>query len=438
MSCCGGPEYTAAVPRPRRRRGASGQRPRRLPGGAQRDVLVRLGHLDGTPKMPGARRRAASTGPAAGQQHPAQLDALRGDQVGGLGQRGQHRLDRGPGQVGLGRVAGGQAAQHAGGRRPVRGPLAVQVGQQGQAARAGLGGQRPPDSPATSVPSSVAVASSTRPALTVQTRGRNRPVASAKPATAPGRRRPGGGDRERGARGADGHGQLAGLQAEARARRPCCRPCPGPARRRRRSRPTISAGRATRGSAGSWPSAAAATSGSQRPGRGEVAGAGRVAAVGDRVGGAAAREGASREVSQSCGSSTRADPAALSGSWSASQRSLVTVNEALGHAAQVCWPTRRGRRARRSARRRHGPSAGHSTAARAGSPRPPRPARPCRAAGRPRRSRRPGPAGRARPAAARPTTPPGRTRCPRVRRAAPADDRAVLGLAQHDLGGLRR
>ena len=39
---------------------------------------------------------------------------------------------------------------------------------------------------------------------------------------------------------------------------------------------------------------------------------------------------ASRQVSQSCGSMTRATRAAFSGSCSASQRSLVTVNEALG------------------------------------------------------------------------------------------------------------
>ena len=39
---------------------------------------------------------------------------------------------------------------------------------------------------------------------------------------------------------------------------------------------------------------------------------------------------ASRQVSQSCGSMTRATRAAFSGSCSASQRSLVTVNDALG------------------------------------------------------------------------------------------------------------
>ena len=39
---------------------------------------------------------------------------------------------------------------------------------------------------------------------------------------------------------------------------------------------------------------------------------------------------ASRQVSQSCGSMTRAVLAAASGSCSASQRSLVTVNEAVG------------------------------------------------------------------------------------------------------------
>ena len=39
---------------------------------------------------------------------------------------------------------------------------------------------------------------------------------------------------------------------------------------------------------------------------------------------------ASCQVSQSCGSMTRATRAAFCGSWVASQRSLVTVNEALG------------------------------------------------------------------------------------------------------------
>ena len=39
---------------------------------------------------------------------------------------------------------------------------------------------------------------------------------------------------------------------------------------------------------------------------------------------------ASRQVSQSCGSSTRRTRRALSGSFSASQRSLVTVNDIVG------------------------------------------------------------------------------------------------------------
>ncbi len=49
---------------------------------------------------------------------------------------------------------------------------------------------------------------------------------------------------------------------------------------------------------------------------------------------------ASRQVSQSCGSITREVRAAASGSCSASQRSLVTVNEAVG-TLPVCfahWP----------------------------------------------------------------------------------------------------
>ena len=39
---------------------------------------------------------------------------------------------------------------------------------------------------------------------------------------------------------------------------------------------------------------------------------------------------ASRQVSQSCGSTTRCTRAALAGSFSASQRSLVTVNDIVG------------------------------------------------------------------------------------------------------------
>jgi hypothetical protein len=51
----------------------------------------------------------------------------------------------------------------------------------------------------------------------------------------------------------------------------------------------------------------------------------------------------SRQVSQSCGRHTAAVAAALSFSWSASQRSLVTVNEATGTlptaSAHSCAPS---------------------------------------------------------------------------------------------------
>src|ERR1019366_4215122 len=77
-----------------------------------------------------------------------------------------------------------------------------------------------------SVRSSAAVADSTSPALTVHTRGRKRPVASAKPATAP-----------------DGSAAGTGLTAKA--------------------------GPAILGSRGRWPRAAATTSGSQLPVAGE-------------------------------------------------------------------------------------------------------------------------------------------------------------------------
>ena len=78
---------------------------------------------------------------------------------------------------------------------------------------------------------------------------------------------------------------------------------------------------------------------------------------------------------------------ALSGSCSASQRSLVTVNEATGTLPVALAPSSAGRRARRPGRRPRRPSGCRSTAAPAGRPRRRRRGRPCRAAGRrPRRA----------------------------------------------------
>ena len=106
---------------------------------------------------------------------------------------------------------------------------------------------------ARSTPSRVAVAPSTRAALSVQTSGRNRPVASAKPATSP-LASAVGVSRDRGDHpaGADRHGHVAGDRAEAErgghvvagaraehARRPrCARPASaGAGHRRQRDLP---------------------------------------------------------------------------------------------------------------------------------------------------------------------------------------------------------
>ena len=125
------------------------------------------------------------------------------------------------------------------------------------------------DSPSRSVPSIEAVALSTRPALIVHTSGRNRPVASANPATAP-------------------DGSAAGTSVTANAvpevpidtaTSPGCRPSPSAApmlspvpadtAAPQPVCPTTSAGRATLGTATGWPSAASARSGRQASVAGE-------------------------------------------------------------------------------------------------------------------------------------------------------------------------
>ena len=110
-------------------------------------------------------------------------------------------------------------------------------------------------------------------------------------------------------------------------------------------RPTTSDGPASRGSPTGRPSAASACPGSHWPVAGEkypVPEASPRSVAGSAA--SAARRPplrpsrcpplgpppASRQVSQSCGSMTRAVLAAASGSCSASQRSLVTVNDAVG------------------------------------------------------------------------------------------------------------
>ncbi len=181
---------------------------------------------------------------------------------------------------------------------------------------------------------------STRAALTVATSGRKRPVASAKPATRPGR-------------------VGGGLRPRPRTRCRRCRstrpPRRGPgqaqggahvvpgARGQRRaagaSAPRSRPGSATRGSRTGRRSAAAARSGSQRPvGGGEVAGARGVAAVGGRLRRQSrTRTGRARpERPRAARSASRAGAAPgrcgrrCPARCSASQRSLVTVNEAVG------------------------------------------------------------------------------------------------------------
>ena len=206
-------------------------------------------------------------------------------QVGCVGQEAKHRFHAGPGQssgewrCGLVRP---RSTPLACGRLGVRSPS--RYGSRGDAARAGLGRERGLRQPGQVGADQVAAAlDSTSPALTVHTSGRKRPVASAKPATEP-------------------EGSAAGTEVTAnavprcrstrrprrvpgrgRVPRPCCRRCPPPPPHPSRSPPT-SAGCATLGSSAGWPKRGRRRIGQPGPGRGrEVAGAGGVAPVGDRV-----------------------------------------------------------------------------------------------------------------------------------------------------------
>ena len=117
-------------------------------------------------------------------------------------------------------------------------------------------------SPAWSTPSQRAIASVTFVAFSVHTSGRKRPVASAKPATAPVGSAVGDvAHRVDGARRAERDRDVARLQRRARARRPCCRRCRARRPRRVRTRvvvPARSVGASTRGRRGAQ-SAAAST-----------------------------------------------------------------------------------------------------------------------------------------------------------------------------------
>ena len=240
-----------------------------------------------------------------------------------------------------------------------------------------------------------AAASSTRAALSVHTSGRKRPVASAKPATMPGRRR-------RRARrltaddhagGADRDDHVARPGAQTRARRAALSPVPGAEQRAAPAvRPAASAGRrapaAARGAAPEreLEQVGAVLAGRRRP----VAGAAGVAAVGAPASSQVrcARR-AARSASRAAGT-PRPCARRCSGSCSASQRSLVTVNDATGTDADRLGPGAPPAAAElvdQVARRRR-PSGCRSTAAPAARPRRRRRGRPCRAAGRRRRSRR--------------------------------------------------
>ena len=154
-----------------------------------------------------------------------------------------------------------------------------------------------------------------------------------------------------------------GAGARARARRRRCRPAPGPSRTPSGVRPAASAGPSTRGSrTSSRPKARSSRSQPVLAGdAGEVAGAAGVAAVGDQVVQRRRCRAASRSASRAAGTPRRSPPRAPARA-SASQRSLVAVNEATGHAADGLGPLL-ARPARPRGRRPPAPSGCRSTAA---------------------------------------------------------------------------
>ena len=258
-------------------------------------------------------------------------------------------------------------------------------------------------------------------------------MASAKPETVPARPPRAGRHRVRGTGGADGDDQLARAPGRGRARRPCCR-------RSRRTAgppavcPTISAGRRPR-QPGSWPSALRDLGQPRLAGGGEVAGPGGVTAVGPAPPTARPCR-SSRQVSQSCGSRRWATRAASAGSCSASQRSLVTVNEALGRPRLLRPPAGPPSSAISSGRLRRGPQVVPEHAGRMTTPASS--SRSCRAAARRHRSPRPSSRPPARPAERLPPALRVALGAIRVRRAGSRHHGAVRGLAQQDLGGLCR
>ncbi len=341
------------------------------------------GHAEDRRRDPADR---LGPGAAADQDHPVDRGAL-----GRRARRGRRRgrtacPRRRPGPGGPGStLAQAQAVHRAGGVRPVRGPLALQVGHQDQPVGAG----RRATGPARRARrgrrrAGPAAASSTRAALSVRPAagtGRSRrrtrppcrsgrpPAASAtlntvpevpiETTTSPGPAP----DAERGG------GVVAGARPPSGAPVAVDRPTVGRAEHRRdgqrRGRTPGPAGRA--GSAG-------------RPGtssRCRWRRRGRYVSVVE-VGTAPA----SRQVSQSCGRADRGGPGGRGRLVPASQRSLVTVKRPPARCRPRPRPTPLGRRARRSGRPRLRRAGVVPQQGRPDDPPPARPGRPCRAAGR--------------------------------------------------------
>ena len=168
---------------------AAGEHRRGLDGGAAGDELVGVGDDHRPAGQVGddlAVGRAA--GAAADRAPPARRlpEARRTSSIGPVEQAAHHALDRGPGELLAGRRrSGGRSSTPVASGRFGR-ALAVEVRHEHQTARTGRARRaRGRRARRASTPSSRATASVTLVALSVQTSGRKRPVASAKPATAP-------------------------------------------------------------------------------------------------------------------------------------------------------------------------------------------------------------------------------------------------------------
>ncbi len=187
-------------------------------------------------------------------------------------------------------------------------------------------------------PRTAAMASSTRAAFSVQTSGRNRPVASANPATMPDGSATGDSHTAKTVPEVPMETTTSPGPAPTPSAAAVLSPVPGPSSAPDSVCPAGSDAPRTRGTPrhvpeGSLEQVEAVLAGEGRP----VAGAARVPAIGgERVDGgraadaSAGRAAPRRQVSQSCGRQTAAVARARSGSWRASQRSFVTVNAARG------------------------------------------------------------------------------------------------------------